>query len=134
MTWWPEPQAGDIVWCHFPENKGIHPGPKPRPALVITVFDDEAPRYAVEVVYGTSQKTDDLRSGEFLITRTDRDAFHLAGLSYPTKFNFKSRVELPFNREWFKVPPAAPFGQVPKMGVLHPALMPRVRAAWASTM
>ncbi len=108
----------------------MYPGSKPRPALVITVFDDDAPHYVVEVIYGTSQKTDALRSGEFLIARTDRDAYSLAGLSYPTKFNFKSRVELPFNEEWFKVPPAAPFGLIPKLGILHPALMPRLRAAW----
>jgi len=118
------------VWCHFPENKGIHPGPKPRPALVTKVFDDDAPQYVVEVIYGTSQKTDELRSGKFLIARVDHEAYRLAGLSYPTKFSFKSRVELPFTHEWFKVPPGVTFGQIPKLGILHPALMPRVRAAW----
>lgn len=25
MRWWPEPTAGEIVWCHFPDN--IHPNP-----------------------------------------------------------------------------------------------------------
>lgn len=118
------------MWCRFPENKGIQPGPKPRPALVMRVFDDEAPHYAVEVVFGTSQKTDALRSGEFLIARADRDAYQLAGLSYPTKFNLKNRVELPFDHEWFAVPPSAPFGQIPKLGTLHPALITRVKAAW----
>jgi hypothetical protein len=120
------------VWCRFPENKGIQPGPKPRPALVITVFDDEAPHFVVEVVYGTSQKTDTLRSGEFLIARSDRDAFSLAGLSYPTKFNLKNRVELPFDHEWFAVPPTAPFGQIPKLGTLHPALITRLKSAWGA--
>jgi hypothetical protein len=98
----------------------------------MTVFDDEAPHFVAEVVYGTSQNTDTLRSGEFLIARADRDAFHLAGLSYPTKFNLKNRVELPFNLEWFAVPPTAPFGQIPKLGTLHPALITRVKAAWGA--
>jgi len=43
--WWAEPAAGDIVWCHFPDN--INPRPKPRPALILAVFDDNAPRFDV---------------------------------------------------------------------------------------
>jgi hypothetical protein len=40
MRWWPEPTAGEIVWCHFPDN--IHPKPKPRLGLIIsTKVDDE---------------------------------------------------------------------------------------------
>ena len=40
MRWWPEPTAGEIVWCHFPDN--IHPKPKPRPGLIVsTKVDDE---------------------------------------------------------------------------------------------
>lgn len=84
----------------------------------------------VLVAYGTSQKTDQLRSGEFLISDRDVTAYQLAGLSYPTKFSFHSTVELPFNSEWFKVPPSAPHGQTPRLGVLHPSLMLRARAAW----
>lgn len=107
------------------------PGRKPRPALVLTVFDDEAPEYRVRVVYGTSQKTDRLYAGEFRIADTDGDAYRLSGLSYTTKFNLKRSVELPYNDEWFGVPPGAPRGQLPRLGVLHPSLLPRVQAAWA---
>jgi hypothetical protein len=64
-AWWAEPTAGDIVWCHFPDN--INPHPKPRPALILAVFDDDAPRYEVRVVYGTSQRTTMLHRGEFSI-------------------------------------------------------------------
>lgn len=124
------PEAGEIVWCHFPENKGIEPAPKPRPALIVKVFDDESPRYVVLVAYGTSQKTNQLYSGEFLISDREMSAYRLAGLSYPTKFNFHHTVELPYSSEWFKVSPAVPYGQIPKLGVLHPSLMPRVMAAW----
>ena len=128
--WWPAPEAGEIVWCHFPENKGIDPGPKPRPALVVKVFNDQTPHFIILVAYGTSQKTDPLRSGEFLIAGHEVAAYRLAGLSYSTKFSFHSTVELPYSSDWFKVPPGAPNGQTPKLGVLHPGLMQRVRAAW----
>lgn len=130
LHWWPVPEAGEIVWCHFPYDRGIHPGPKPRPALITRVFDDSEPRWIVAVAYGTSQKTDQLRSGEFLIARQDVAAWQLAGLSYPTKFSFHQVLELPFNSDWFGVPPGAPHGQIPRLGTLHPALMTRVRAAW----
>lgn len=130
IHWWPSPAAGEIVWCHFPQDATLEPGPKPRPALVVKVFDDHLPHCYVLVAYGTSQKTSQLRSGEFLISNLDAAAYRLSGLSYPTKFNFHSVVELPFNDQWFKPPPHAPHGQIPKLGVLHPSLMRRVQAAW----
>ena len=37
MTGWALPEPGDIVWCVFPELPDLEPGPKPRPALVVTV-------------------------------------------------------------------------------------------------
>lgn len=67
VRWWPEPTAGDIVWCHFPDN--INPRPKPRPALILVVFDDDAPEFTVQVAYGTSQRTTKLYRGEFAILR-----------------------------------------------------------------
>ena len=130
--WWPAPAAGDIVWCHFPQDQVPTPGPKPRPALVVKVFDDRAPQYFVLVGYGTSQKTDQLRSGEFLISNSEPTPYRLAGLSYPTKFSFRSLVELPFDDRWFEPPPHTPHGQTPKLGVLHPSLMRRVQAAWSA--
>jgi hypothetical protein len=128
---WPQPLAGDIVWCHFPEDIAVKPADKPRPGLILEVFSDHAPRYAVLVAYGTSQKVNQLFSGEFAITGQDGGAFTIAGLSYPTKFNLKRRIELPYNESYFQVPPGAPFGQTPKLGTLHPSLMRRVSAAWA---
>jgi hypothetical protein len=98
----------------------------------VKVFDDDAPRYNVLIAYGTSQKTDRLLAGEFLIAPLYRAAYKLAGLSYPTKFNFKQTVKLPYNEEWFKVPPASPHGQTPKLGVLHPTWVRRASAAWAA--
>lgn len=129
MIWWDEPTAGEIVWCHFPDY--IRPRPKPRPALVLAVFDDDAPEFVVEVAYGTSQRTTELHGGEFAIHR-DRNpaAFRAAGLSYDTKFDLRQTVVLPYNAEWFSVPPAAPHGQKPLLGTLHPSLMRAVEAAY----
>ena len=129
--WWIEPAAGEIVWCHFPDY--ISHRAKPRPALILNVFDDDAPRFHVQVAYGTSQRTTQLHSGEFSILR-DRNlaAFDAAGLSYDTKFDLKHAIDLPYNTEWFSVPPRAPHGQLPKLGMLHPSLVPAVQAAYRS--
>ena len=128
-VWWAEPTAGDIVWCHFPDD--ISTRPKPRPALILVVFDDNAPQFEVRVVYGTSQRTAMLHRGEFSILR-DRNAaaFDAAGLSYDTKFDLKQSIDLPYTTEWFSVPPAAPHGQTPKLGVLHPSLVRALQAAF----
>jgi len=127
--WWGEPTAGDIVWCRFPDN--ISPRAKPRPALILAVFDDAAPQFEVRVVYGTSQRATMLHRGEFSILR-DRNAaaFDAAGLSYDTKFDLKQSIDLPYTIEWFSIPPAAPHGQTPKLGVLHPSLVRALQAAF----
>lgn len=130
VHWWPEPSAGDFVWCRFPEDLDLTAGSKPRPALILTVFEDDAPCYRVRVAYGTSQKTRKLYSGEFVIAEADQPAFKVSGLSYTTKFNLKRSAELPYSDEWFAVPPAIPYGQIPKLGLLHPSLMPKLRGAW----
>ena len=127
---WPEPEAGQILWCHFPETPQLKPGPKPRPALVLTVFDDNAPPFRVRVTYGTSQKIQRLYAGEFRITPEDGEAYRLAGLSFPTKFSLASHVELPYTATWFSPPPTTPFGQTPKMGILHPSQLRKAAAAW----
>ena len=72
---------------------------------------------------------DSLYAGEFAIASSDQVAYAAAGLSYPTKFNLIETFELDFNDTWFSVAPGAPYGQTPKLGVLHPSLMRRVEAA-----
>ena len=105
------------------------PGPKPRPALVVDVGSmGSAP--AVEVVYGTSHKLDRLFAGGFAITPADGAAFRESGLEFPTKFDTTRSVFLPYNDNWFGVPPHAPHGQTPRLGVLHPSLMHRAQAAF----
>ena len=128
-AWWAEPSAGDIVWCHFPDH--INPRPKPRPALILTVFDDDALQFHVRVAYGTSQRTTTLHRGEFAILGLRNPvAYQTGGLSYDTKFDLKQSIDLPYTTEWFSVPPAAPYGQTPKLGTLHPSLVPAVQAAF----
>jgi hypothetical protein len=127
--WFSPPSPGDIVWCRFPERGIPGPGPKARPTLVIKVGEvDGYP--AAAVAYGTSQKVDQLYPGEFAITPAERSAFEAAGLSAPTKFILTRTSELDFNDIWFAVPPGAPYGQTPKLGLLHPSLVRRARAAY----
>lgn len=132
MRWCSEPVAGDIVWCHFPDD--IHPKPKPRPALILSTQEDDERQLFVTVAYGTSQKTNRLYSGEFRITKTEHPAAYAsAGLSYDTKFDLKSALALPFNDDWFSVPPQAPFGQTPKLGTLHPSMVRIAAAAYTQS-
>ena len=125
------PEPGDIVYCRFPERGIPGPGPKPRPALVIAVGEIGGETH-VEVAFGTSQRVDRLHSGEFRISPQDGEAYPLSGLSYPTKFDLGNRRELPYNDEWFRVPPQPMHGQTPKLGVLHPSLMRAARAAFSA--
>ena len=84
------------------------------------------------VAYGTSQRVTDLHAGEFSISRAEREAFKVAGLSFDTKFDVANIVELPFSDDWFGVPPGAPHGQNPKLGLLHPPLIRRASAVFAA--
>jgi len=132
-AWWPEPTAGEIVWCHFPDSKTTRP--KPRPALILVVFDDDAPEFHVRVAYGTSQRTTALHRGEFSILQARHSAaYEAAGLSYDTKFDINQLIDLPYSTDWFSVPPAAPHGQTPKLGMLHPSLVPALQAAYRATL
>jgi hypothetical protein len=134
---WGEPTAGEIVWCHFPEDSpektqsSLGGSPKPRPGLILMVFDDDAPMFTVRVAYGTSKRTTQLYRGEFAILR-DRNpaAYQEAGLSYDTKFDLRRAVDLAYSTEWFSVPPTAPHGQTPRLGTLHPSLVHAAQAAF----
>ena len=131
MRRWPEPTAGEIVWCHFPDN--IHPRPKPHTGLIVSTKEDDEGMIFVSVVYGTSQKTDRLNSSGFRIAKSEHPAAYTsAGLSYDTKFDLKNVLELPFNDAYFSIPPHAPHGQTPKLGTLHPSMVRIADAAYAA--
>jgi hypothetical protein len=126
---WAPPDPGDIVWCRFPQRPRDKPGPKPRPALVLCVTE-HGDGVAVEVAYSTSQRTDRLLSGEFAIRKAEhKAAYATAGLSYDTKFDLRHVVELPWNAEFFTVPPAPQHGQTPKLGSLHIGMTAALAAA-----
>lgn len=127
---WPPPEPGDIVWCRFPDRARDVPGAKPRPALVFSVDEYEDGRHVVRVAYGTSQRVNQLVGGEFAIRQQEgRAAYALAGLSYDTKFDLGTMVDLPWSDEFFAVPPRPEHGQTPKLGCLHPSLVKSVQSA-----
>lgn len=122
----PLPEPGDIVWCHFPQLPG-KPGPKPRPALVLQVSEQD---HEVRVVYGTSQKTQKIYPTEFLLKKGE-PGFSLSGLARDTKFDMAVKVELPFNSDWFDLAPIKDgvASMSPVMGALHPTYLERVKQA-----
>ena len=131
---WSLPAPGDIVWCLFPEVPNIEPGPKPRPAIVLSVerLDDGD---QVSVVYGTSQHLMRLKTGEVAITQAKNPAaFKLAGLAYDTKFDFKVIVDLPWSDRYFKVPARNPHGNTPKLGAMHATVGRAVEAAYRAAV
>jgi hypothetical protein len=89
------------------------------------------PQYTVGVAHGTRQKVTSLQSGAFAIQR-DRNpaAFLAAGLSCDTTFDLRQTLDLPISAEGCPVPPGAPHGQVPRLGILHPSLVEAVQAAF----
>jgi hypothetical protein len=77
------------------------------------------------------QRTTTLHRREFSILRSRNPAAdQAAGLSYDTKFDLKQTIDLPYTTKWFSVPPAAPHGQSPKLGTLHPSLVLALEAAY----
>ena len=130
-VWWPQLEAGDIVWCHFQYLPKLL-GPKPRPALVVRVKDREESHIGcrVFVVYGTTKNTTTLHKAEFLVRNDQSSAFALSGLSFDTKFCFGSAVELDFSSEWFKILNAKSNLKTPKLGFLHSVYAKAAYAAY----
>ncbi|MCF8208023.1 MAG: type II toxin-antitoxin system PemK/MazF family toxin [Rhodoferax sp.] len=127
---WKLPAPGDIVWCLFSEVPDIEPGPKPRPAIVMSVERREDGDL-VSVVYGTSQHLTRLKTGEVAITQVKHPAaYALAGLAYDAKFDFKEIVDIPWSDRYFKVPVRNPHGNTPKLGTLHATVLHAVEAAY----
>jgi hypothetical protein len=106
------------------------PGPKPRPALVCEILERED-GLAIIVAYGTSRGPTRLHTGEFAITKRDNPAaYSVAGLSFDTKFDLRQIIALPWNEDFFGVPPRAPHGQNPKLESLHASMMRAAQAAF----
>ena len=130
MATWPPPEPGDIVWCRFPQRPRDKPGPKPRPALVLTVIQRED-GHEVVVAYGTSQGLSHLVAGQFAIRKQDSAAAYAqAGLSYDTKFDLGQVVAAPWDDAFFAIPAVPMHGATPKLGSLHPVLVKAAQAAY----
>lgn len=110
--------------------ESIQPGPKPRPALVLSVMDSERP-VRVRVAYGTSQKLTPVRKGDFVVDENNLVAYLASGLSYPTRFVLSRVLVLPYTSLWFERAPLAGslFAPCPKLGVLHATLMDALQRA-----
>jgi len=131
---WKLPAVGDIAWCMFPEIPDTDPGPKPRPALLLSVESREDGDL-VRVAYGTSQNVTRLKTGEVAITQAQHQAaYALAGLAYDTKFDFKVIVNLAWSERYFKVPLRNRHGNTPKIGTLHATVLHAVEAAYRAAM
>lgn len=128
MNYYQPPFVCDFVWCLFPEVSG-QPGPKPRPALVIGVNSADPTKPYVKVAYGTSKKLNQIYPSEFTISPADINEFVAAGLSYPTKFDMKNTVVLPYCDTWFAISPNKKFGSTPKLGEALVSLTPRIKSA-----
>lgn len=97
---------------------------------MIEVRELASGQHRVLVAYGTSKKLNAMKTGEFSIEIRDGAAFVFAGLQASTKFSLQDSIELDYNDGWFKPPPNTPFGECPKLGMLHPSLVQRATAAW----
>lgn len=128
-----QPEPGDLVWCRFPEDPRLKPAPKPRPVLVLAVghHEDDPAIPMVRVAAGTSRKTGQgqVFPWEMLIENDGSDPFRATGLGYTTKFNIRNTLELPYTPEFFEPPPRHPFGNTPKLGILHAGYMAALRSA-----
>lgn len=89
------PRVLDIVWCRFPTHDSpSKPGPKPRPALVRSVFiNKDHTKAQVEVTYGSSKLKTDTRLLDLIL----QNATDLAemGLPQATRFDLDLTVRLP---------------------------------------
>lgn len=113
------------MWCKFPYHDNLAVTKK-RPALVLAV---SISKHAVKVAYGTSQKTNSIYPGEFVIDPSDL-CFSLSGLEVRTKFDLVRTANLPFTEDWFETSPnLTPLLPAPKMGTLHPSYLGAARAA-----
>jgi hypothetical protein len=124
------------VWCRFPEDARLKPAPKARPVLVLAVGCDEdnSEIIMVRIAAGTSRKVaaGQAYPWELLIEDDGDSPFRASGLSYTTKFNVRNTLELPYTSLFFEPPPKRPFGNSPKLGVLHASYMSALKIAATS--
>jgi len=133
---YPRPTVGDVVWVRFPNDLlRPEPAPKPRPALILELRDPaiRGGPWQVAICPGTSQNLDRIYPHELAVQRElHPDEFAQMGLSYDTKFDLRRIAVLEYTSEWFQPPPQPRFGRIPKLGSMHAATVPRLKAAYAA--
>ena len=121
---WPKPvwpKAYDLVWTRFPETTPPErPGPKPRPSLVLGVYEEADGAALLLVAPGTTRLKQDRRPLDFRITNFAE--MQACGLAYATRFDLDALLPLPYTREWF-VPLAAAGKTTPVIGRLSDAMI-----------
>ena len=96
------PRPLDIVWCRFPAvEMPSRPGPKPRPALVRSLYlNKDHTRARIEVTFGTSNtKMHDRPYDLILSNATERAEM---GLPQSTRFDLDRTAILPWAVEFFE--------------------------------
>lgn len=106
LEWWPSgtiPAPLSIVWCAFPDHIAPEkPGPKNRPALVLSVrYADNPPadRHVVRVVYGTSNLKSGQRPYDFIISNYGTRL--ICRLPQATRFDLDQVVWVPWAKPYF---------------------------------
>lgn len=96
------PAPFDIVWCRFPDHLDLgNPGPKSRPALVLTTaISENGMTPEVQAIYGTSKLKKDTRRHDFFVTNYQE--MYDAGLHQATRFDLDQILWLPWSEEFFK--------------------------------
>lgn len=120
LEWWPSgtiPAPLSIVWCAFPDHIAPEkPGPKNRPALVLSVrYASDPPdgTHLVKVVYGTSNLKTGQRPHDFIIGNFATRL--ICRLPQATRFDLDQVVWLPWAEPYFV---ARPGQQTPVISVL----------------
>lgn len=102
MIWINPVKYGDILYCLFPYDLvSKEPAPEAHYVIVIGFKEIDGVPVKLKVVYGTSQKTNDVRDTELLVDKDTCKKFSDTGLTKPTKFQFRNPLELEYTDKYF---------------------------------
>lgn len=121
---WPKstwPRAYDLVWTRFPHSETPHkPAIKPRPSLVLGVFELPDGSALLEVAPGSTNLKVDRRPLDFRVTNYAE--MQAAGLIKATRFDLGKAMDLPYTHTWF-VPLTAANKTTPVLGSMSPSMV-----------
>lgn len=121
---WPKsvwPKVYELVWTRFPEAESIEqPGLKPRPSLVLGVYEEEDGGALLVIAPGTTRLKLERRPFDFRVTNYAE--MQACGLSFATRFDLDAIIPLPYTRDWF-APLTAAGKTTPVIGRLSDAMI-----------